>query len=174
VVSLPEGKKRFVTTGLIALLRSPSDLLASDQATILTVDARGQIEEGRWIASTNNTTEMDIELKRGKGNAYRYSGTYKGKALSGNFKIQTGQVRCTRSLPSRSGSRRNARSRSPCKATVLVTIRRGRRRCKLRNERTTRRISCTSAMVTWKPLDWLTRRDACVKARWRWARSPSS
>jgi hypothetical protein len=89
------GNRKIVTLSLLLLLRSPTDLIALDSATIITVDASGMVLDGRYVRVENARSTLDLKLRRAAGKKYEFAGTAQGKPISGSFPVKDG-----RGLPS--------------------------------------------------------------------------
>ena len=84
------GNRKVVSLGLVFLLRSPSDPVALDSATITTVDPQGTILEGQYLRFENGRSTLDVKLAR-KAGKYDYSGSSQGKPISGSLRVKDPQ-----------------------------------------------------------------------------------
>jgi hypothetical protein len=85
------GNRKVVSLGLVFLLRSPSDPVALDSATITTVDPQGTILEGQYLRFENGRSTLDVKLARKAGGKYDYSGSSQGKPISGSVRVKDPQ-----------------------------------------------------------------------------------
>jgi hypothetical protein len=86
-----------ITLSSMLIPASPEELSTHDEATVIVHDAKGTVMQGKWLNIENLETALDIDLVGGPG-AYRYSGTFKGKSVSGKVadaRLVYGQVPMT-------------------------------------------------------------------------------
>ncbi len=72
----------------LLLPRSPVDLLATDELTIATSDAKGFVTSKKSIAVMAGELSTNIDIKRTQKKKYAYQGIFQGKQLEGTFKTK--------------------------------------------------------------------------------------
>lgn len=87
----PDGRRRFLTVSLAMLPVAPDELRFQDDYAVEVLDKNGRVAQGKWVEVEAGEITLNVDLERGKGNAYRYEGTVQGKAISGEFRSKTAQ-----------------------------------------------------------------------------------
>jgi hypothetical protein len=83
VLPAKNGERHLIATGLALLISEPNLFVTQDYAALTTVDASNHIVSGRFTEAKNGRSTLDVELRRGHGKSYQYSGKQAGKSVSG-------------------------------------------------------------------------------------------
>lgn len=82
------GTRTVIESGLQILMRSPTDINASDTAKVMNVDAHGMIADAHYVNDENGRVTLDLTTMHKKGSAYDYKGIVAGKEVTGSFKTK--------------------------------------------------------------------------------------
>jgi hypothetical protein len=86
VMIFRDGKEeRRVSTSLLLMLRSASDLVTEDSASSQVSNLEGRVTSGEWYSSESGAPELNVSLELRKAGSYHYEGTFKGKPIQGDF-----------------------------------------------------------------------------------------
>ncbi len=77
------GERQLIATGLALLISEPNLFVTQDYAALTSVDASDRIVSGRFTEAKNGRLTLEVELRRGQGKNYQFSGNQAGKPVSG-------------------------------------------------------------------------------------------
>jgi len=83
-----DGSRTGFTFTAMVVPRTPSELMLQDSQASSHIGKDGYIDEKKSRVVANGEVQLDLTLKRDKGNGYSYSGRMSDKDLSGSFKTK--------------------------------------------------------------------------------------
>jgi hypothetical protein len=78
-------QERRVSTSLLLLLKSPTELATSDSASSEVLNAQGRVVSAEFVSIESGLSDLKVSLERKQGGQYSYQGVVHGKPIEGRF-----------------------------------------------------------------------------------------